>query len=59
MKGDLLGMKGFKAFSEHWVGSWIINGLSVVAFIIVLKIMTAKLPNAGVLGAGKAAVATV
>lgn len=49
----------FKAFSQHWVGSWIINGLSVVAFIIVLKILTAKLPNSGMLGAGKAAVNTV
>lgn len=52
-------MKGFKAFSEHWVGSWIINGLSVVAFIIVLKVVMAKLPDSGVLGAGKAAVNTV
>lgn len=52
-------MKGFKAFSEHWFGSWVINGLSVVAFIIVLKIIMAKLPNSGVPGAAKAAVATV
>jgi hypothetical protein len=49
----------FKAFSQHWVGSWIINGLSVVAFIIVLKVLVARLPSSGVIGAGKAAVGTV
>jgi len=49
-------MLGFKKFADHWFGSWVINGLSVVAFIIVIKVLMSKAPNTGAIGAGKAAV---
>lgn len=52
-------MKAFKDFASHPFGSWVINGLAVVAFIIALKVLVDKFPNGGVLGAFKAAVGTV
>lgn len=53
-------MKTFKTFAEHPFGSWVINGLAVVAFIIVLKMLSmGVLPDSGPGGAIKAAIATV
>lgn len=49
-------MKFFDAFAEHPFGGWVIGGLSVVAFIIVLKILVARFPDAGVPGTIKAGV---
>jgi hypothetical protein len=49
-------MKAFNQFASHPFGSWIINGLAVVAFILVLKILVNRLPNEGPLGAGKSAI---
>lgn len=43
-------------FADHPFGSWVINGISVVAFIIVLKVLVARLNDSGLLGAIKAAV---
>jgi hypothetical protein len=48
--------KGFGEFADSGPGSWIINGLSVVAFIIVLKIAVSKLSDSGFFGAVKASV---
>ena len=52
-------MKQFKSFADHPFGSWVINGLAVVAFIIALKILVDKFPTGGLLGAFKAAIGTV
>lgn len=52
-------MKGFHAFADHWFGSWVINGLSVVAFILVLKILVARAPSSGPMGAVKAGVGAI
>lgn len=53
-------MKTFRAFSEHWLGSWVINGLAVIAFILVLKLLASQfLPDAGVPGAIKAGIGAV
>ncbi len=52
-------MKVFKQFAEHPFGSWVVNGLAVVAFIIVLKMLAMRLPDQGPSGAVKAAIATV
>ena len=49
-------MKTFKKFADHWFGSWVINGISVIAFIVVLKVIMARLPNSGVAGAAKGTV---
>lgn len=38
-------MSAFNTFASHPFGSWVINGLSVVAFIIVLKILVSRLPD--------------
>lgn len=52
-------MKFFDAFSDSRLGSWVINGLAVVAFIIALKILVSRLQDSGILGAIKAAVMSV
>lgn len=50
-------MKVFNQFASHPFGSWVVNGLAVVAFILALKIIINKLPgDSGPVGAGKAAV---
>lgn len=49
-------MKFFSQFAGHPFGSWVINGLAAVAFILVLKILANRLPDDGVMGAGKSAV---
>jgi hypothetical protein len=49
-------MKIFDQFASHAFGSWVINGLAVVAFILLLKVLVNRLPDSGPLGAGKAAV---
>jgi hypothetical protein len=49
-------MKIFDQFASHAFGSWVINGLAVVAFILLLKVLANSLPDSGPLGAGKAAV---
>lgn len=49
-------MKFFDAFAEHPFGGWIIQGISVVAFIVALKILTSKLSDSGPMGAVKAGV---
>ncbi len=38
---------------------WIINGISVVAFILLLKLGAAYLPDMGVLGALKRVLANI
>jgi hypothetical protein len=49
-------MKVFNQFASHPFGSWVINGLAVVAFILLLKVLVNRLPDSGPLGAGKSAV---
>ena len=49
-------MKFFNQFASHPFGSWVINGLAVVAFILVLKMLVNRFPDSGVMGAGKSAV---
>ena len=49
-------MKLFNQFAGHPFGSWVVNGLAVVAFILVLKILVNRFPDNGVFGAGKSAV---
>lgn len=51
--------KFFSDFADHPFGSWVVNGLSVVAFIVVLKILVSRLQDSGLLGAIKAAVMSV
>lgn len=48
--------KFFNEFADSGVGSWVINGIAVVAFIIVLKILVSRLKDTGPLGAVKATV---
>lgn len=48
--------KFFGDFADTGPGSFIINGLSVVAFIIILKILVSRLQDSGILGAIKAGV---
>jgi hypothetical protein len=52
-------MKVFNQFAAHPFGSWVINGLAVVAFIIVLKMLVNRFPDAGPLGATKSAINAV
>lgn len=52
-------MKFFQEFADHPFGSWVVNGLAVVAFIIVAKILVSRLQDSGFLGAVKAAVMSV
>lgn len=52
-------MKFFNEFADHPVGSWIINGMSVVAFIVMIKVIVSRLQDSGILGAFKAAVMSV
>lgn len=53
-------MKFFDQFAESRLGSWTVNGLAVVAFILVLKLISARfLPDQGPAGAVKAAVASI
>jgi hypothetical protein len=52
-------MKGFRAFADHPFGSWVVNGLAVVAFILVLKILGSRLPESGVPGAVRGAIQSV
>jgi hypothetical protein len=48
--------KFFGEFADSGPGSWIINGVAVVAFIIVAKVLVSRLPDSGPLGAVKAGV---
>lgn len=52
-------MKLFESFADHPFGSWVVNGLAVVAFIVALKVLSSRLPDSGPLGAVKAGVAIV
>jgi hypothetical protein len=53
-------MKTFRAFAEHPFGSWIVNGLAVVAFILVLKLLVSQfMPDTGVPGAIRAGVQAI
>lgn len=53
-------MKAFRDFAGSAFGSWIVNGLAVVAFILVLKLLAAQfLKDAGVQGAIRAGIASV
>lgn len=52
-------MKQFEQFASHPFGSWVINGIAVVAFILALKLIVNRLPDNGPLGATKAAVNAV
>jgi hypothetical protein len=50
-------MKVFKEFADHPFGSWVINGLAVMAFFIAFKmIVAAALPQNGAPGAVRAGV---
>jgi hypothetical protein len=49
-------MKIFNQFASHPFGSWVINGLAVVAFILVLKMLVNRLNDNGPVGAVKSAV---
>lgn len=53
-------MKLFQSFADHPLGSWIINGIAVVAFILLLKLAVSQfLKDQGVQGAVKAAVQAI
>ena len=52
-------MKFFNQFASHPFGSWVVNGLAVVAFILVLKMLVNRLPDQGIPGAAKSAVNAV
>lgn len=53
-------MKFFREFADSTVGSWIINGLAVVAFILLLKLLAGQfLKDNGVQGAAKATIASI
>ena len=50
----------FRKFADSTIGSWTINGLSVVAFILVLKLVVAQVKqDSGPVGAVKAAVQAI
>jgi hypothetical protein len=50
-------MKAFNQFASHPFGAWIINGLAVVAFILLLKVIANGVKiDSGPIGAGKAAI---
>ena len=48
--------KFFGEFADSGVGSWVINGLAVIAFIVMLKVLVSRLPESGFPGAVKATV---
>ncbi len=48
--------KFFNDFADSGPGSWIINGLSVIAFIIAAKLLVSRLSDSGILGAIKAGI---
>lgn len=52
-------MKLFNQFAGHPFGSWVINGLAVMAFIIAVKMLVNRFPDQGPLGATKSAVNAV
>lgn len=52
-------MKTFDAFADTRLGSWVVMGISVVAFILVLKIAVSRLPQVGIPGAIQAAVLSI
>ncbi len=52
-------MKFFNQFASHPFGSWVVNGLAVVAFILVLKVVANRFPDNGVPGAIKSGVNAV
>lgn len=52
-------MKAFQTFAAHPFGSWVVNGLAVVAFILVLKMLVSRLPKDGPVGAVRAGVEAV
>lgn len=53
-------MKTFRSFAESAFGSWVVNGLAVVAFILVLKLLASQfLKDSGPLGAVKAGIQAV
>lgn len=52
-------MSSFRAFADHPFGSWVINGIAVVAFILVVKILASRLPEDGVPGAIRGAIQSV
>ena len=45
----------FREFADHWFGSWVINGLSVVAFFLVVSVLLSRAPDNGIFGAVKGA----
>ena len=49
-------MKFFNEFADSGAGSWIINGMGVIAFIVLAKVAVSKMPDSGFLGAVKAGV---
>lgn len=52
-------MKMFDELADSGFGSWVIYGLSIVAFIIALKLLVSRLPEAGPVGAVRAGVLSV
>ena len=46
----------FNEFADSGVGSWVINGLAVVAFIVMMKVLVSRFPDKGFPGAVKATV---
>lgn len=50
----------FRKFADNPFGSWVINGLAVVAFILVLKLLASQfLKDNGPMGAVKAGIQAV
>lgn len=50
----------FQKFADSTIGSWVINGLAVVAFILVLKLLASQfLKDSGPMGAVKAGIQAV
>ena len=49
-------MKFFNSFADNPFGSWVVNGLAVLAFFVAIKIVAQKLGDKGLPGAIKGVV---
>lgn len=52
-------MKAFREFADHPVGGWIIEGFSVVAFILALKLLVSRFSDQGKMASVKAVVQSI
>jgi hypothetical protein len=52
-------MDGFRSFSGHWIGAFIILILAVDAGLLAQKLLVSRFNNSGITGAIKSAVMTI